>query len=75
MNPGKLNDGSLTHYGFGWNLGERSGSKAHFYGGAWLGYRTAIMRIPEQRLTIVVLSNSAELRPGEVVDQIVKIYL
>jgi len=74
LNPGKLNDGSSTHYGFGWNLGERSGSKAYFHGGSWLGYRTAIMRIPEKRLTIAVLSNSAEFR-RETVDQIIKIYL
>jgi len=33
------------------------------------------MRIPEPRLTIVVLSNSAEFRPGEMVDQILKNYL
>src|SRR5258708_2201829 len=55
ISPGKLNDGSPTRYGFGWNLGERAGSKAHFHAGSWLGYRTAIMRIPEPRLTIVVL--------------------
>jgi hypothetical protein len=34
-----------------------------------------IMRIPERRLTIVVLSNLAEFRPGEMVDQILKNYL
>jgi N-acyl-D-amino-acid deacylase len=75
VSTGKLNDGSPTRYGFGWNLGERAGSTAHFHGGSWLGYRTAIMRIPELRLTIVVLSNSAEFRPGEMVDQILKNYL
>jgi CubicO group peptidase (beta-lactamase class C family) len=75
VTAGKLNDGSPTHYGFGWNLGERAGSTAQFHGGAWLGYRTAIMRIPKRRLTIIVLSNLAEFRPGEMVDQILKNYL
>jgi CubicO group peptidase (beta-lactamase class C family) len=41
LSTGRLNDGSSTHYGFGWNLGERAGCTAHFHGGAWLGYRTA----------------------------------
>jgi hypothetical protein len=31
-------------------------------------------RIPERRLTIVVLSNLAEFRPGEMVDKILKSY-
>ena len=74
ISPGKLNDGSPTRYGFGWNLGERAGSKAHFHSGSWLGYRTGIMRIPGRRLTIAVLSNSAEFRPGEMADQILRNY-
>jgi CubicO group peptidase (beta-lactamase class C family) len=75
ITPGKLNDGSATSYGFGWNIGERAGAAAQFHGGAWLGYRTAIMRIPARRLTIIVLSNFADFRPGEMADQILKSYL
>ena len=74
IKPGRLNDGSATAYGFGWNLGERGGSKAHSHGGSWLGFRTAILRIPGQRLTVAVLSNAAEFRSGSMVDQILKIY-
>jgi CubicO group peptidase (beta-lactamase class C family) len=74
IKPGKLNDGSATSYGFGWNIGERLGSKAEFHSGAWLGFRTALMRIPERRFTVVVLSNAAVFRPGPLVDQIINIY-
>lgn len=74
LTPGKLNNGSATSYGFGWNLGERLGSRANFHSGSWLGFRTGIMRVPEKRLTVVVLSNSAEFRVGATVDQIVEMY-
>ena len=75
IRPGKLNDGSATDYGFGWRLGERAGHKAYFHSGSWLGYRNGILRIPERRLTVVVLSNVAEFRVGEIAEQIVKMYL
>lgn len=73
--PGKLNDGSATTYGFGWMIGDLYGRRLVQHGGAWVGFRTYIARIPSERFTVIVLSNLASFRPQVVGDQIAHVYL
>lgn len=56
--PARLNDGSKVDYGFGWSLDSYNGYKQIGHGGAWQGFRTAILRFPDHKLAVIVLANS-----------------
>lgn len=73
--PGKLNNGKGTNYGFGWFVTERFDQQMLSHSGGWLGFRNNIFRFPEQRFTVVVLSNMTPFRPGMIAGEISKIYL
>jgi CubicO group peptidase (beta-lactamase class C family) len=57
MTTGTLNDGSRISYGFGNQTGEYHGFKKIEHLGLVIGYRTAIAYFPEQKLSIIYLSN------------------
>jgi CubicO group peptidase (beta-lactamase class C family) len=62
--PVRLNDGGLFPYGFGWDL---TGQRRHArigHTGSWQGFQTALYRYPEFNLTVIVLANLAQARPG-----------
>ena len=73
--PATLNDGSRTNYGFGWTIGEENGVRVISHGGAWVGFRTNITRIPSEHFSVVVLSNAANFNPSLLVKRITAIYL
>jgi CubicO group peptidase (beta-lactamase class C family) len=73
--PGKLDDGSSTHYGMGWMLGTYHGEQRVYHTGSSIGFRTAIARFPSRKLTVVVLVNRANVVPWETVDRIAAMYL
>jgi len=54
---GKLSDGTLAGYGFGWRVEERRGMKLVHHNGSTCGFNTAVRRVPEKRLTIVIFAN------------------
>jgi CubicO group peptidase (beta-lactamase class C family) len=54
---GKLNDGSLTSYGFGWAIGEYNGETTYSHAGRYGGFNTYIKRFPKERTTIIFLTN------------------
>jgi CubicO group peptidase (beta-lactamase class C family) len=69
FSPQILNDGSLSHYGFGWDLSE----DPHFgkivsHTGDNPGYKTLIMRFIDQNKTLILLNNNAH----ESKDQLIK---
>jgi len=71
----QLNNGESTGYGYGWGVGAFHGHKRVSHSGSWVGFRTFIARYPEENLTIVVLSNRADGRPGSYVNKISNIFL
>ena len=71
----KLNNGALSDYGFGWGIETWLGRRAVSHGGAWAGFRTYIMRFPEERFSIIVLSNAANFNPGAAARRIAGVYL
>ena len=73
--PGKLNNGTTTEYGFGWRVRKFLGLNAVRHGGSWLGFRTHILRFPDQHFTVVVLANLAQLGVDDFASKISKIYL
>lgn len=54
---GVLNDGTKTHYGFGWNLSPDHPEIVR-HGGDLDGFRTHFFRDTKSRITIIILSNS-----------------
>jgi CubicO group peptidase (beta-lactamase class C family) len=73
--PAKLNDGSATEYGYGWQLFQRNGHKAIAHSGAWQGFRAQLYRFVDDRLSVVVLANSASARPNKLGDIVAAHYL
>lgn len=47
-------------YGYGWYLTEYHGSKQIWHSGETIGFRTRLVRIPEQQLTVIILSNRSD---------------
>jgi len=70
-----LNDGSANSYAFGLQIGEYNGFKSVSHGGSFIGYRSMLMRIPERRLSVLMLCNAAEADTGKLSKQIVDLYL
>lgn len=54
---GTLNDGSTINYTFGNEIKEVNGRKEIIHLGLVIGYRTAIIRYPEQKMSFIYLSN------------------
>ncbi len=67
---GVLNDGSTFGYGFGWGVDSHRGHRRISHGGSWVGFRTVILRYPEIRLTVIVLTNLAGRDPSALADEI-----
>ncbi|MFZ0770426.1 MAG: serine hydrolase domain-containing protein [Candidatus Sulfotelmatobacter sp.] len=75
--PAKLKNGQPNKdgYGFGWVIGERHGHRVISHDGAWQGFKTAIARYVDDQLTVVVLANLAEAKPGEIAGHVADIYI
>ena len=56
--PAKLADGSEKTYGFGWHTEKLGDRRFVYHGGAWQGFKSSIMRFPDDRLTITFFANS-----------------
>lgn len=54
----KLNDGKMTNYGFGWQIGEnKEYGKVVAHSGSWAGYTNYIERNLSKDQTIIILQN------------------
>jgi CubicO group peptidase (beta-lactamase class C family) len=72
--PVRLTDGSTRPYGFGWRAGTANGHAVMAHGGSWQGFRTAIVRYPDDRVTVAVLANLAEADPGTIAQGIAALW-
>lgn len=63
--PVKLTGGAEVPYGFGWSLEPFGGRRALSHGGAWQGFTSCYLRLPDEQLSVVVLANAAFADPGE----------
>ena len=66
-----LPDGSLTGYGFGWRIDERHGFKLIYHNGGTCGFSTAVRRVPERKLSLVLLTNLAQGNAGDIADEFI----
>lgn len=80
ITPGLLNNGNgAQEFGldsaFGLFIGEYRGLKKISHGGAWVGFRSYMLRFPKYKLSIILFSNLAQLLRTELSRRIADIYL
>jgi CubicO group peptidase (beta-lactamase class C family) len=74
--PAKLKNGqpSKDGYGFGWFIGDRHGHHVVSHDGSWQGFKTAIARYVNDQLTVVVLANLEQAKPGAIAEHVADMY-
>ena len=72
---GVLNNGTKLNYAFGLTIGKYKGFSIVEHGGGDAGYRSHVLRFPEQRLAVIVHSNHAVSNPGGLSRQVADLYL
>lgn len=72
---GRLNDGATIPYAFGIAHGEYRGTPTLSHSGGWAWFGTYLVHFPEQRLGVVVLSNSANIDVARAAYRIADVFL
>lgn len=54
---GRLNNGNTLSYAFGLMIGQHRGLRTISHGGSFIGFKTELLRFPEQRLSVICLCN------------------
>ena len=75
ISPGKLNNGKVLNYAFGLGVRSDRGLKRIFHNGASSGYVSEMCRFPEQRFSVICLSNLSSVNTSSIVHQIWGMYL
>ncbi len=75
LQRGKLNDGREIPYAFGLMHGEWRGLATVGHSGSFMGFRTALLRVPSERFAVIVLANEQNLNAEELARQILDICL
>ena len=70
---GKLNNGSLTAYGCGWNVTDDHGHKLTWHDGSWNGTSTYFARFQDKPTSIIVLVNAVEQSADDMGDKVADI--
>lgn len=73
--PGTLNSGEKMAYAFGMWRGEYKGLPVITHSGNMFGYRARIGSFPEQKFTVIALSNNMAILPSVIVEKLADIYL
>jgi CubicO group peptidase (beta-lactamase class C family)/Zn-dependent protease with chaperone function len=72
---GVLGNGDTISYAAGLDISHYRGLPTVSHGGAFVGFRTALLRFPTERFTAIVLCNISTARPGTMAERIADIYL
>ncbi len=72
---GKLNNGEVIPYAFGLNISHYGGLRIVSHGGSAVGYQAQYMQFPDQRFSVVVLSNLSNFSTGRIARKIADLYL
>jgi CubicO group peptidase (beta-lactamase class C family) len=73
--PGRLNSGEALDYAFGLFVRPYRGLRMIGHDGRWMGYRAEMIRFPEQRFSVICLSNLSTINPARLAKQIADVYL
>jgi CubicO group peptidase (beta-lactamase class C family) len=72
---GFLNSGEKIDYAWGLVVREYRGLKVVEHGGAWVGFRAALVRFPKQRFSVIILANLDSIDPSGLAFKVADIYL
>lgn len=72
---GILNNENKIDYAFGLTIEKYKGLKIVKHAGAWAGFRSEIMRFPQQHFSVICLANLSSQNPTAFCEQIADIYL
>ncbi|MFC2164426.1 serine hydrolase domain-containing protein [Acidobacteriota bacterium] len=75
LTPRKLNDGKANDYAFGLEIGRYRGLRTVIHGGSFVGYRAIYLQFPDQKFSVVILSNLGSFNPSRLSIQIADLYL
>jgi CubicO group peptidase (beta-lactamase class C family) len=73
--PPTLADGRKSEYGFGWFVDRDHGTMRLRHHGESRGFTNSILRYPELRLTVVILTNRTGGSPWDIAQRIAELYL
>jgi CubicO group peptidase (beta-lactamase class C family) len=73
--PMRLTGGGESAYGFGWELDAVDGRRRVHHGGSLPGFRAELARFPNDRLTVIVLTNGDGALADDMAAGIARIYL
>ena len=72
---GLLNNGKSCGYAFALNIETYRGLKTVSHGGSLAGYRSQLLRFPEQQFSVIILANRSDADPSEKAFRIADIFL
>ncbi len=72
---GMLNNGEQINYALGLNIGEYRGLQTVGHSGSWRGFRSHLMRFPDQKFGVVILCNLDTFNPLVLAEKVADIYL
>jgi len=72
---GKLNNGQTIDYAFGLVMGSYRGLRTVSHSGSWAGFRASLIRFPDEKFSIICLSNLSTFNPAAISYKIADIYL
>jgi CubicO group peptidase (beta-lactamase class C family) len=75
LRTGALNSGQAIDYAWGLVVSRYKGLKVVEHGGAWVGFRAALVRFPDERFSVIILANLDAIDPSGLAFRIADIYL
>jgi CubicO group peptidase (beta-lactamase class C family) len=72
---GVLNNGEQISYALGLNIGEYRGLETVGHSGSWRGFRSHLMRFPDQKFGVVILCNLDTFNPLRLAERVADLYL
>jgi hypothetical protein len=70
-----LNDGKPNHYAYGLAIGDYNGAREISHDGGWASYATNISNFPDQKIGIILLSNSGNFNADGESDAVARLLL
>lgn len=65
----------LENYGFGWRIDDFNGHRRYHHSGSTSGFRHFMARFPDDRLTVIVLTNRADPDVQPLAEKVADLYL
>lgn len=72
--PGRLNNGQAIPYALALTIGQFHGMKTYAHSGAYGGYRSTLLRVPEKDLSVITLCNTSSAS-SKIADRVASVML